>query len=133
MRSLTSYGMNINFYLVRDLQKYEVSEKSGRKAKNTIFDQSDTKVKTQSLTIQALRFLTSQTRMPLIHLYDKLKPVHTFLLFFGVVSSYQIGLILSSVAEIHPKIDPSRCNLQFSICSHAGGKVLSLGNHHSLF
>ena len=51
----------------------------------------------------------------------------------GVVSYYQIGLILPSVAEIHPKIDPSRCNLQFSICRHAGGKVLSLENQHSLF
>ena len=51
----------------------------------------------------------------------------------GVVSSYQIGLILPSVAETHPKIYPSRCNLQFSICRHAGGKVSSLGNHHSLF
>ena len=51
----------------------------------------------------------------------------------GVVSSFQIGLSLPSVAETDPKINQSRCNLQFSICRHAGGKVLSLENHHSLF
>ena len=50
----------------------------------------------------------------------------------GVVSSYKIGLILPSVAETHPKIYPSRCNLEFSIIRHARGKVLSLANHHSL-
>ena len=51
----------------------------------------------------------------------------------GVVSCYQIGLILPSVAETHKKIYPSRCYLQFSISRHARGKVLSLENHHSLF
>ena len=40
---------------------------------------------------------------------------------------------LPSVAETNPKINQSRCNLQFSICKHARGKVLSLENHHSLF
>ena len=49
------------------------------------------------------------------------------------VSSSQIGLVLSSVAETHPKIYPSRCNLQFSICRHAGRKVLSLDNHYCVF
>ena len=49
-----------------------------------------------------------------------------------VVSSYQIKLILPSVAETHPKMFPSRCNFQFSICRLAGGKVLSLKNYHSL-
>ena len=44
----------------------------------------------------------------------------------GVVSSYQIELILPSVAETYPKMYPSQCNLQFSICRLAGGKVLSL-------
>ena len=51
----------------------------------------------------------------------------------GVVSSYQIGLTLSSVAETDLKTNQSQCNLQFSISRHAGGKVLSLENHHSLF
>ena len=51
----------------------------------------------------------------------------------GVVSSYQIGLILPLVAETDPKINKSQCNLQFSICIHAGGKILSLENPHSLF
>ena len=51
----------------------------------------------------------------------------------GVVSSYQIELILPSVVETDPKTNQSRCNLQFSICRHAGGKVLRLENHHSLF
>ena len=51
----------------------------------------------------------------------------------GVVSSDQIGLILPSVAETHPKMYPSRCNFQFSICTHAGGMILSPENHQSLF
>ena len=51
----------------------------------------------------------------------------------GGVSSNQTGLILPSVAETDPKINQNPCNLQFSICSRAGGKVLSLKNHHSLF
>ena len=49
----------------------------------------------------------------------------------GVVSSYQISLVLPSVAETHPKMYQSWCNLQFSICWHAGGKVLSFGNRNS--
>ena len=51
----------------------------------------------------------------------------------GVVSSYQIRLILLSVAEADPKLNQSWCNLQFSICRHAGEKVLSLKNQDSLF
>ena len=51
----------------------------------------------------------------------------------GVVSSFQIGLILPSVAETDPKINQSWCNMQFSVCRHAGGKGLSLENHHGLF
>ena len=51
----------------------------------------------------------------------------------GVVASYQIRLILPSVAQTHPKMYPSRCNLQYSICRHAVRKVLSLEYHHSLF
>ena len=51
----------------------------------------------------------------------------------GVVSSYQIGLTLPSVVESDKKINQSQCNLQFSICIHVGGKVLSIKNHHSLF
>ena len=51
----------------------------------------------------------------------------------GVVSSYQIKLILPSVAENHPKIYPSQCNLLFSICRHARGNIVSLKNHHRLF
>ena len=50
----------------------------------------------------------------------------------GVVSSYQIGLVLPSVAEIHQKIYPSQSNLKFSICRHIRGKVLSHENNHSM-
>ena len=56
-----------------------------------------------------------------------------FFIFKGVVSSYQIGLILPSVAETQPKMYQSRCNLQFSICRHTEGKVISIENHHNLF
>ena len=41
----------------------------------------------------------------------------------GVVASYQVRLILPSVAETHPKMYPCRCNLQYSICRHAVRKV----------
>ena len=51
----------------------------------------------------------------------------------GGVASYQIRLILPSVAQTCPKICPSRCNLQYFICRHAVRKVLSLEYHHSLF
>ena len=51
----------------------------------------------------------------------------------GVVASYQIRLNLPSVAQTHPKMYLSRCNLQYSICRHAVRKVLSLEYHHSLF
>ena len=53
-------------------------------------------------------------------------PFSSSLRFKGVVSSYQIGLILPSVAETQPKMYQSRCNLQFSICRHAGGKALKI-------
>ena len=50
----------------------------------------------------------------------------------GGVSSYQISLVLPSVAETHPKMYQSRCNLHFSVCRQPGGKILSLENHQSL-
>ena len=50
----------------------------------------------------------------------------------GVVSSYQISLVLPSVGETHPKMYQSRCNLQFSIYWYAGGKILSFENRYSL-
>ena len=66
-------------------------------------------------------FMSSKNHILQLILYDK-----------GVVSSYQIRLGLPSVAETHPKMYLSRCNLQFSICWHAGGKVLSFEYRYSL-
>ena len=74
-------------------------------------------------------FLGSKASIGPAHVKVKVKVI----MLKGVVPSYQIWLILPSVAETHPKIHPSRCNLKFSICRHAGGMVSSLGNHHSLF
>ena len=46
----------------------------------------------------------------------------------GVVLSYQIQLVLPSVAEMYP----SGCNLQLDILRHNAGKVLRFQNNHSL-
>ena len=44
----------------------------------------------------------------------------------GVGSSFQIQLILPSVAETQHKLFESQCNLHFSICRHCWGKVRNI-------